>query len=127
MGGRVTIDQIAPCSMIAVRMSLSSLSSDTPQLRGELRMTWVGNFYRSAIGKKAVMAVTGLILFGWIFLHMLGNLKLYMGPEHLNEYAHFLRTMGAPAVPEPACSGSRASYCWLPSSFTSTRRMPSRG
>ena len=63
-------------------------------------MTWFGNFYRSAIGKKAVMAVTGVILFGWIFLHMVGNLKLYMGPEHLNEYAHFLRAMGAPAVPE---------------------------
>ena len=63
-------------------------------------MTWFGNFYRSAIGKKAVMAVTGLILFGWIFAHMIGNLKLYMGPEHLNEYAHFLRTMFGPAVPE---------------------------
>lgn len=63
-------------------------------------MTWVGNFYRSAIGKKAVMAVTGLVLFGWIFLHMVGNLKLYMGPEHLNEYAHFLTTMGSPMVPE---------------------------
>jgi succinate dehydrogenase / fumarate reductase cytochrome b subunit len=58
------------------------------------------DFYRSAIGKKAVMAGTGLILFGWILAHMLGNLKLYLGPEHLNEYAHFLRTMGAPMVPE---------------------------
>ena len=63
-------------------------------------MTWFGNFYRSAIGKKAVMAVTGVILFGWIFLHMVGNLKLYMGPEHLNEYAHWLRALGTPAVPE---------------------------
>lgn len=63
-------------------------------------MTWFGNFYRSAIGKKAVMAVTGLILFGWIFLHMVGNLKLYMGPEHLNEYAHWLRALGTPAMPE---------------------------
>lgn len=63
-------------------------------------MTWIGNFYRSGIGKKAVMAVTGLILFGWIFLHMVGNLKLYMGAVHLNEYAHFLRAMGSPAVPE---------------------------
>jgi succinate dehydrogenase / fumarate reductase cytochrome b subunit len=63
-------------------------------------MTWIGNFYRSGIGKKAVMAVTGLILFGWIFLHMVGNLKLYMGAVHLNEYAHFLRSMGSPAVPE---------------------------
>ncbi|HEY0160152.1 MAG TPA: succinate dehydrogenase cytochrome b subunit [Thermoanaerobaculia bacterium] len=63
-------------------------------------MTWFGNFYRSSIGKKAVMAATGLILFGWIFLHMVGNLKLYMGAVHMNEYAHFLRAMGAPAVPE---------------------------
>jgi succinate dehydrogenase / fumarate reductase cytochrome b subunit len=63
-------------------------------------MTWLGNFYRSAIGKKAVMAVTGVILFGWIFLHMVGNLKVYFGPEHYNEYAHFLKTMLMPAVPE---------------------------
>ena len=58
------------------------------------------NFYRSAIGKKAVMAVTGVILFGWIFLHMAGNLKVYFGPEHFNDYAHFLKTMLTPAVPE---------------------------
>ena len=63
-------------------------------------MTWFGNFYRSAIGKKAVMAVTGLILFGWIFLHMVGNLKLYLGSVHLNEYAHWLRELGTPAIPE---------------------------
>lgn len=65
-------------------------------------MTWFGNFYRSAIGKKAVMAVTGVILFGWIFLHMVGNLKLYLGPVHLNEYAHWLRALGTPAMPETA-------------------------
>ncbi len=60
------------------------------------------DFYRSAIGKKAVMAGSGLILFGWILAHMAGNLKLYLGPEHLNEYAHFLQTMGAPVLPETA-------------------------
>jgi succinate dehydrogenase / fumarate reductase cytochrome b subunit len=63
-------------------------------------MTWFGNFYRSAIGKKAVMAVTGVILFGWIFVHMIGNLKLYLGAEHMNTYGAWLRTLGAPAVPE---------------------------
>jgi succinate dehydrogenase / fumarate reductase cytochrome b subunit len=68
-------------------------------------MTWFGNFYRSAIGKKAVMAITGVILFGWIFLHMVGNLKLYLGNNaagvpHINEYAEFLRTMLVPALPE---------------------------
>lgn len=61
--------------------------------------SWIASFYASAIGKKVVMAVTGVILFGWIFAHMAGNLKLYLGPEHMNEYARWLRVMGAPAVP----------------------------
>jgi succinate dehydrogenase / fumarate reductase, cytochrome b subunit len=65
-------------------------------------MSWFLNFYRSALGKKAIMAVTGIILFGWITAHLLGNLKLYMGAEHLNEYGEWLRTMGAPALPEAA-------------------------
>ncbi|HYO78013.1 MAG TPA: succinate dehydrogenase cytochrome b subunit [Thermoanaerobaculia bacterium] len=74
-------------------------------------MTWFGNFYRSSIGKKAVMAVSGLILFGWIFLHMLGNLKLYMPPHEnsagimqpaMDEYAVGLRELGAPFAPEAA-------------------------
>lgn len=62
-------------------------------------MSWLLNVYRSAIGKKAVMAITGVFLFGWIFLHMLGNLKLYLGAEHMNEYAKWLVTMGSPALP----------------------------
>ena len=63
------------------------------------RRNWLADFWASAIGKKAVMAVTGIFLFGWIFAHMLGNLKIYMGAEHFNAYAQWLRTMGAPAVP----------------------------
>lgn len=62
-------------------------------------MSWLKNFYASSIGKKAVMAITGVFLFGWIFLHMLGNLKVYLGPEHYNEYAKFLITMGSPLLP----------------------------
>jgi succinate dehydrogenase / fumarate reductase cytochrome b subunit len=65
-------------------------------------MTWIGSFYRSALGKKAVMAVTGVFLFGWIFAHMMGNLKVFLGAEHLNTYAQWLRTMGAPAMPNSA-------------------------
>jgi succinate dehydrogenase / fumarate reductase cytochrome b subunit len=63
------------------------------------RRNWLADFWASAIGKKAVMAVTGIFLFGWIFAHMLGNLKIYFGAEHFNAYAQWLRTMGAPAVP----------------------------
>jgi succinate dehydrogenase / fumarate reductase cytochrome b subunit len=62
-------------------------------------MTWFGNFYRSAIGKKAVMAITGVILFGWIFAHMAGNLKLFFGAEALNHYAEWLRDLGGPIFP----------------------------
>jgi len=53
-----------------------------------------------AIAWMAGCVLTGVFLFGWVLAHMLGNMKLYFGPEHMNEYAHWLRTMGAPAVPE---------------------------
>ncbi len=57
---------------------------------------------RSAIGQKAVMAVTGLVLFGFVVGHLAGNLKLYQGAEKLNAYAEWLREVGAPAVPRGA-------------------------
>lgn len=59
-------------------------------------MNWLLGFYRSAIGKKVVMAVTGLMLFGFVLVHMLGNLKVYMGAEAFNHYAEGLRSLGAP-------------------------------
>ncbi len=62
-------------------------------------MSWFGDLYGSTVGKKAVMAVTGVILFGFVLLHMVGNLKLYEGPKVLNSYAGFLREVGAPALP----------------------------
>jgi succinate dehydrogenase / fumarate reductase cytochrome b subunit len=52
--------------------------------------------YRSSIGKKAVMAVTGLIGIGYVVLHMYGNLKAFQGAEAFNHYAEGLRTLGAP-------------------------------
>ena len=55
--------------------------------------------YRSAVGKKARMAVSGLVLFGFVLGHMAGNLKLYQGPEKLNAYAEWLREIGSPALP----------------------------
>jgi succinate dehydrogenase / fumarate reductase cytochrome b subunit len=62
-------------------------------------MAWFPDLYRSAVGKKAVMAVTGIILFGFVLGHLLGNLKLYLGPDALNSYSRFLRTVGEPVVP----------------------------
>jgi succinate dehydrogenase / fumarate reductase cytochrome b subunit len=59
-------------------------------------------FYRSAVGKKYVMAVTGIILMGYVFAHMVGNLKVYTGAEHFDTYAAFLRTFGEPILPYEA-------------------------
>ncbi|HEX2641849.1 MAG TPA: succinate dehydrogenase cytochrome b subunit [Thermoanaerobaculia bacterium] len=62
-------------------------------------MSWFTDFTRSAVGKKAVMAVTGIILFGFVLVHMIGNLKLYEGQKYLDSYAGWLREVGSPAVP----------------------------
>lgn len=65
-------------------------------------MTWFGTFYRSALGKKYVMAISGIVLFGWVFAHMVGNLKFFLGPQALNEYAEWLKAMGHPLLPHMA-------------------------
>ena len=79
-------------------------------------MSWFTDLYRSAVGKKAVMAVTGIILFGFVLGHMIGNLKLYepglycpslnaagtcssTPVPYLDAYGAFLRNVGAPALP----------------------------
>lgn len=50
----------------------------------------VARFYESTIGKKAIMAVTGLILFGFLIAHMAGNLQIFLGPEVMDHYAEML-------------------------------------
>lgn len=62
-------------------------------------MSWFTDFTRSSVGKKAVMAVSGIILFGFVLVHMIGNLKLYEGPQKLDSYAGWLREVGSPALP----------------------------
>ncbi|MCC6131881.1 MAG: succinate dehydrogenase cytochrome b subunit [Acidobacteria bacterium] len=45
----------------------------------------------SSVAKKAVVALTGLVLYGFVFVHMMGNLQLYAGPEKINAYAKLLK------------------------------------
>lgn len=61
-------------------------------------MTAALTLYRTSIGKKVVMALTGLILIGFVILHMWGNLHIFEGREKFNEYAVFLRTVGGPVL-----------------------------
>ena len=55
-------------------------------------------FWRTDIGKKVVMAVTGAVLIGFVLAHMIGNLKIFTGPDEINAYSRFLREMGMPAL-----------------------------
>ena len=48
----------------------------------------------SSIGKKFIVAATGLILIGFIIGHLLGNLQIFFGPEYINNYAEKLRSLG---------------------------------
>jgi len=59
-------------------------------------------FYEAPIGKKAVMAITGVLLFGYVIAHLIGNLQIYSSdPDQINRYAAFLH------------SPSNAAALWL--------------
>jgi succinate dehydrogenase / fumarate reductase cytochrome b subunit len=67
-------------------------------------MRRVATLYRTTVGKKVLMAVSGVVLFGFVFVHMLGNLKMLIpadasGHYAMDTYAEFLREVGYPIVP----------------------------
>jgi succinate dehydrogenase / fumarate reductase, cytochrome b subunit len=67
------------------------------------RRVWSGNpavvLWGTMVGKKVVMAVTGVVLVGFVTAHLLGNLKIFLGAEAIDAYGVFLRTMGEPLFP----------------------------
>lgn len=56
------------------------------------------SFYRSTIGKKLIMAVSGIIGVAFLVLHMVGNLQIFVGPDRINNYARFLHGPAAEGV-----------------------------
>ena len=52
-------------------------------------------FYKSSIGKKFIVAITGIILILFVIGHLLGNLQIFLGPDWVNGYAQHLRDLGA--------------------------------
>lgn len=60
-------------------------------------------YWRSSVGKKSIVAVTGAILVGYLILHMLGNLNSLFGPgsgdPRVDWYGHWLREFGEPLLP----------------------------
>src|SRR5688572_28655473 len=57
-------------------------------------MNVVAGFFRSSLGKKYIMALTGIGLFLFVVGHMLGNLQIFLGPESINRYGSFLQSLG---------------------------------
>ena len=55
------------------------------------RDTRAARFWNAVNGKKAVMAISGAALFGFVIVHMLGNLQMFLGREAFNRYAELLR------------------------------------
>jgi succinate dehydrogenase / fumarate reductase, cytochrome b subunit len=58
----------------------------------------VFTFWHTMIGKKVVMAVTGVVLVGFVIAHMVGNLKIFSSPDEINAYSRFLREVGTPEL-----------------------------
>jgi succinate dehydrogenase / fumarate reductase cytochrome b subunit len=55
-------------------------------------MKLLTNIFCSTLGKKYVMAITGAAMFLFVIAHMIGNLKIFLGPEAINRYGHFLQS-----------------------------------
>jgi succinate dehydrogenase / fumarate reductase, cytochrome b subunit len=75
-------------------------SAPTPVVNPTRRRAWWPlELYRSALGKKYVMAITGVIGLGFVLFHMLGNMKAYLGPLDVDHYSEFLRELLVPLLP----------------------------
>jgi succinate dehydrogenase / fumarate reductase, cytochrome b subunit len=64
------------------------MSAAAPGIAGPVRVL---RFWNTTIGKKAVMAVSGIILAGFVLAHLIGNLQVFLGPDQFNGYARTLR------------------------------------
>lgn len=84
---------------------MSSLRSLRPQeakslviTRGPIPQNPALALWCTTIGKKIVMGVTGAILILFVIAHMIGNLKIFSGPQEINAYSRFLREVGQPEL-----------------------------
>lgn len=84
--------------MAATTATRGSSGSASPRARR--KAPFLVELYRSGLGKKYVMAVTGILILGFVFFHMLGNLKMYFGPESFDHYGHWLRELLVPFLPK---------------------------
>jgi succinate dehydrogenase / fumarate reductase cytochrome b subunit len=79
----------------------------------------------STVGRKAVMAVTGVVLFGYVLGHMAGNLQVFLGPEAINAYGKFLHEVVHGTgiwIVRAVLSACLVLHVWAAWSLTATSR-----
>jgi succinate dehydrogenase / fumarate reductase, cytochrome b subunit len=82
-----------------------SAPATMPAERGDApaRGAWLREVWRSSVGKKVIVAITGTVLVIYVVLHVAGNLKAFQGVgadgAAIDKYAEWLRTVGEPAIP----------------------------
>ncbi len=74
-------------------------SAVEPIRRERRKAPWPVEFYRSSVGKKWAMALSGVLLMGFVVSHLIGNLKLYLGREEIDLYGEALRNMPGHLLP----------------------------
>jgi len=67
--------------------------------RGKRNRPWIVELYQTDVGKKYAMAITGILLLGFVVAHMAGNLHMFEGVEQINDYGEGLRDIGEPLFP----------------------------
>src|SRR5437879_1054020 len=85
--------------MTVTQQDLSSAPTKVVNGTTRKKSMWPLEVYRSAVGKKYVMAITGVILLGFVFAHMVGNLKGYLGAQESFDYGEGLRSLLEPIFP----------------------------
>lgn len=73
----------------------AGLDPSTPAHSTTSAMNLLGSLFTSSVGRKFLMAATGLVLFGFVTGHLVGNLQIFLPPEKINAYGHFLESLGA--------------------------------
>src|SRR6478609_10419238 len=88
-----------PFAAMAQAIQTRAPVSGTATARKKRRKFFLTDLYSTALGKKYVMAITGIGLIGFVIAHAIGNLKMYLGPEEFNHYGEFLRELLVPILP----------------------------
>lgn len=74
---------------VVVRTAVAATVPERTSRRGI-----ISSFCRSSVGRKIIVALTGVILILFVIGHLLGNLQIYLGPEWINSYSQHLRDLG---------------------------------